>query len=104
MVKLIQKKAATVEQLERAEKEMAHLGARVQELRRQVKNAKVPAHKLLTGADIKEFCRQTNLTLDIFTRLVGTSRRAVATWLSGNPHSRSTERNLVEWSPLCEAL
>ena len=104
IVKVIQKRAATVEQLERAEKEMAHLGARVQKLRRQVKNAKVPAHKLLTGADIKEFCRQTNLTLDIFTRLVGTSRRAVATWLSGNPPSRANERNLIELSRLFAAL
>jgi hypothetical protein len=35
MAKVIPKKVA-LEQLERAEKEMTHLGARVQELRRQV--------------------------------------------------------------------
>jgi hypothetical protein len=52
----------------------------------------------------KEFCRQTNLTLDIFTRLVGTSRRAVATWLSGNPPNRANERNLTELSRLFAAL
>ena len=101
----IQKKAATVEQLERAEKEMTHLGARVQELRRQVRSASAaPSSKVLTGADIKEFCRQTNLTLDIFTRLVGTSRRAVATWLAGNPPNRTNERNLTELSRLFAAL
>src|ERR1700736_3725780 len=104
MAKAIQKKAATLEQLERAEKEMTHLGARVQELRRQVRSASGPSSKVLTGADIKEFCRQTNLTQDIFTRLVGTSRRAVATWLSGNPPSRANERNLIELSRLFAAL
>jgi DNA-binding transcriptional regulator YiaG len=104
MAKVIQKKAATLQQLERAEKEMTHLGARVQELRRQVRSASAPSSKVLTGADIKEFCRQTNLTLDIFTRLVGTSRRAVATWLAGNPPNRANERNLTELSRLFAAL
>jgi len=93
-----------LKQLERAEKEMTHLGARVQELRRQVKSASAPSSKILSGADIKEFCRQTNLTLDIFTRLVGTSRRAVATWLAGNPPNRANERNLTELSRLFAAL
>jgi DNA-binding transcriptional regulator YiaG len=100
----IRKKATTLEQLERAEKEMTHLGVRVQELRRQVRSASAPSSKVLTGADIKEFCRQTNLTLDIFTRLVGTSRRAVATWLAGNPPNRANERNLTELSRLFAAL
>jgi DNA-binding transcriptional regulator YiaG len=104
MAKVIQKKAASLEQLERAEKEMTHLGARVQGLRRQVRSASAPSSKVLTGADIKEFCRQTNLTLDIFTRLVGTSRRAVATWLAGNPPNRANERNLTELSRLFAAL
>src|SRR5208337_4660000 len=62
MAKVIPKKAATLEQLGRAEKEMTHLGARVQELRRQVRSASAPSSKVLTGADIKEFCRQRNLT------------------------------------------
>jgi DNA-binding transcriptional regulator YiaG len=104
MAKAIQKKAATLEQLERAEKEMTHLGARVQELRRQMRSARAPSSKALTGADIKEFCRQANLTLDVFTRLVGTSRRAVATWLAGNPPNRANERNLTELSRLFAAL
>ena len=83
---------------------MTHLGARVQKLRRQVKNASASSSKALTGADIKEFCRQANLTLDVFTRLVGTSRRAVATWLAGNPPNRANERNLTELSRLFAAL
>jgi hypothetical protein len=41
MAKAIQKKVA-LEQLEQAEKEMTHLVARVQELRRQVKSASAP--------------------------------------------------------------
>ena len=104
MAKAVQKKSATLAQLERAEKEMTHLGARVQELRRQMRSARAPSSKALTGADIKEFCRQTNLTLDVFTRLVGTSRRAVATWLTGNPPNRANERNLTELSRLFAAL
>jgi hypothetical protein len=72
--------------------------------RRQMKSASAPSSKILSGADIKEFCRQTNLTLDIFTRLVGTSRRAVATWLAGNPPNRANERNLTELSRLFAAL
>jgi DNA-binding transcriptional regulator YiaG len=101
MAKAIKKGAAFFGQRGGAEKDVARLGVSVQE---QVKSAKVPSHKMLTGADIKEFCRQTNLTLDVFTRLVGSSRRALATWLSGDPPSRANKRNLAELSRLFEAL
>ena len=55
-----------LKQLERAEKEMTHLGARVQELRRQVKSASAPSSKILSGADIKDLPAD-KFDLDIFT-------------------------------------
>ena len=42
--------------------------------------------------------------MDTFTRLVGASRRAVATWLAGNPPNRANQRNVSEMSRLFDAL
>jgi hypothetical protein len=42
--------------------------------------------------------------MDIFTRLVGASRRTVATWLAGSPPNRANQRNVSETSRLFGAL
>ena len=57
-----------------------------------------------TGEAIREFCREANTTLDTYTRLVGASRRAVATWLAGDPPNRANQRTLSEMSRLFVAL
>jgi hypothetical protein len=60
--------------------------------------------KSKTGEAIREFCREANTTLDTYTRLVGASRRAVASWLAGDVPSRANQRTLSEMSRLFVAL
>lgn len=57
-----------------------------------------------TGEAIREFCREANTTLDSYTRLVGASRRAVASWLAGDAPGRANQRTLSEMSRLLVAL
>jgi len=57
-----------------------------------------------TGEAIREFCREANTTLDTYTRLVSASRRAVASWLAGDPPNRANQRTLSEMSRLFVAL
>lgn len=57
-----------------------------------------------TGEAIRTFCREANTTLDSYTRLVGASRRAVASWLAGDAPSRANQRALSEMSRLLDAL
>jgi hypothetical protein len=57
-----------------------------------------------TGEAIRTFCREANTTLDSYTRLVGASRRAVASWLAGDAPSRANQRALSEMSRLLVAL
>jgi DNA-binding transcriptional regulator YiaG len=97
--------AETLERLGRAEKELTQLQTRVQQLRRSVSEvASLEGASRSTGAAIREFCREANVTIDTFTRLVGVSRRAVATWLAGEPPSRANQRNLSEVTRLFSAL
>src|SRR5690349_12767023 len=56
------------------------------------------------GLAIREFCREVNITMDTFTRLVGASRRAVASWVAGSPPNRVNQRNMSEMSRLFNAL
>jgi hypothetical protein len=42
--------------------------------------------------------------MDTFTRLVGASRRTVATWLAGDPPNRANQRNVSEISRLFDEL
>jgi hypothetical protein len=60
--------------------------------------------KSKTGEAIRAFCREANTTLDTYTRLVGASRRAVASWLAGDAPSRANQRTLSEMSRLLVAL
>lgn len=97
--------AETLGRLERAEKELTQLQTRLQQLRRSLSGVTNPEGAPRgTGAAIREFCREANVTLDTFTRLVGVSRRAVATWLAGEPPSRANQRNLSEVTRLFSAL
>jgi transcriptional regulator with XRE-family HTH domain len=90
-----------LERLGRAEKELT----RVQQLRRSLSDVTSPGGaSRSTGAAIRDFCREANVTLDTFTRLVGVSRRAVAMWLAGEPPSRANQRNLSEVTRLFSAL
>jgi hypothetical protein len=57
-----------------------------------------------TGEAIRMFCREANTTLESYTRLVGASRRAVASWLAGDAPSRANQRALSEMSRLLVAL
>ena len=57
-----------------------------------------------TGEAIRTFCREANTTLESYTRLVGASRRAVASWLAGDAPSRANQRALSEMSRLLDAL
>jgi hypothetical protein len=90
--------------LERTEKEMARLKGRLEELRRSFWDITSGNDKLQRPEAIREFCREINVTIDTFTRLVGTSRRTVATWLAGNPPNRANQRNVSEMSRLFDAL
>lgn len=96
--------ASTVQQLERTEKEAARLKGRVEELRRGFADLTAGNGKVGRPEAIRQFCCEVNVTIDTFTRLVGTSRRTVATWLAGDPPNRANQRNVSEMFRLFEAL
>jgi hypothetical protein len=104
MANAIHRRTGTAQQLERTEKEMAHLKARVGELRRSFMDITSGNGKVGRPEAIREFCREINITIDTFTRLVGASRRTVATWLAGDPPNRANQRNVAEMFRLFEAL
>ena len=83
MANAIRRKTATAQQLERTEKEMARLKGRPGGLRRSFLDMTSGNGKVRRPEAIREFCREINITFDTFTRLVGASRRTVATWLAG---------------------
>jgi DNA-binding transcriptional regulator YiaG len=83
MANAIHRKTSTAQQLERTEKEMTHLKGRLEELRRSFLDLTSGNGKVRRPEAIREFCREINITFDTFTRLVGASRRTVATWLAG---------------------
>jgi DNA-binding transcriptional regulator YiaG len=104
MANAIHRKTGTAQRLERIEKEMTRLKGRVEELRRSFMDATAGNGKVSRPEAIRQFCREVNITIDTFTRLVGTSRRTVATWLAGDPPNRANQRNVSEMFRLFEAL
>ena len=104
MANTTHRKTSAAQQFERTEKEMARLKGRLEELRRSFWDITSGNGKLQRPEAIREFCREINVTMDTFTRLVGTSRRTVATWLAGNPPNRANQRNVSEMSRLFDAL
>ena len=58
----------------------------------------------LRGLEVKKFCDSYGVTRETFTRLTGSSPRAVAHWSHGRKPSVSTERRLSELGRLFEAL
>jgi DNA-binding transcriptional regulator YiaG len=104
MANAIHRRAGTAQQLERTEKEMARLKTRVEELRRSFTGMTSVNGKVDRPKAIRELCREVNITIDTFTRLVGTSRRTVATWLAGDPPNRAKQRSVSEMFRLFEAL
>ena len=104
MANATHRKTSAAQQFERTEKEMARLKGRLEELRRSFWDITSGNGKLQRPEAIREFCREINITMDTFTRLVGTSRRTVATWLAGNPPNRANQRNVSEMSRLFDAL
>ena len=104
MANATHRKTSAAQQFERTEKEMARLKGRLEELRRSFWDITSGNGKLQRPEAIREFCREMNITMDTFTRLVGTSRRTVATWLAGNPPNRANQRNVSEMSRLFDAL
>jgi DNA-binding transcriptional regulator YiaG len=104
MANATHRKTSAAQQFERTEKEMARLKGRLEELRRSFWDITSGNGKLQRPEAIREFCREINITMDTFTRLVGASRRTVATWLAGNPPNRANQRNVSEMSRLFDAL
>jgi len=104
MANATHRKTSAAQQFERTEKEMARLKGRLEELRRSFWDITSGNGKLQRPEAIREFCREINITMDTFTRLVGASRRTVATWLAGNPPNRANQRNVAEMSRLFDAL
>jgi DNA-binding transcriptional regulator YiaG len=104
MANAIHRKTGTAQRLERIEKEMTRLKGRVEELRGSFMDATAGNGKVSRPEAIRQFCREVNITIDTFTRLVGTSRRTVATWLAGDPPNRANQRNVSEMFRLFEAL
>jgi DNA-binding transcriptional regulator YiaG len=104
MANAIHRRASAAQQLERTEKEMARLKGRLEELRRSFLGITSGDGKVRRPEAIREFCREVNITMDTFTRLVGASRRTVATWLAGNPPNRANQRNVSEISRLFDEL
>ena len=98
------RRTGTAQQLERTEKEMARLKGRVEELRRSFMDMTSGNGKVGRPEAIRQLCREVNITIDTFTRLVGASRRTVATWLAGNPPNRANQRNVSEMFRLFDAL
>lgn len=104
MANAIHRRASTAQQLERTEKEAARLKGRVEELRRGFMGTTAGNGKVGRSEAIRQFCREVNITIDTFTRLIGTSRRTVATWLAGDPPNRANQRNVSEMFRLFESL
>jgi len=104
MAKVIHQKTGPIQQLERAEQEMAQLKARIEELRRNFMDVITPNGKTRRGGAMRDFCREINITMDTFTRVVGASRRTVATWVAGDPPNRANQRNVSEMCRLFNAL
>ena len=104
MANATHRRTGTAQQLERTEKEMARLKGRVEELRRSFMDMTSGNGKMGRPEAIRQLCREVNITIDTFTRLVGASRRTVATWLAGNPPNRANQRNVSEMFRLFEAL
>jgi hypothetical protein len=104
MANAVHRKNSIAQQLERTEKEIARLKGRLEELRHSFWDISSANGKVRRPEAIREFCREVNITMDTFTRLVGASRRAVATWLAGNPPNRANQRNVSEMSRLFDAL
>lgn len=104
MANAISRKTSTARQLERTEKEMVRLKGRLEELRRSFWDISSGNGNARRPEAIRQFCREINITFDTFTRLVGSSRRTVAAWLSGNPPNRANQRNLSEMARLFDAL
>jgi hypothetical protein len=104
MANAIHRRTSAAQQLERTEKEMARLKGRLEELRRSFLGITSGDGKVRRPEALREFCREVNITMDTFTRLVGASRRTVATWLAGNPPNRANQRNVSEISRLFDEL
>jgi DNA-binding transcriptional regulator YiaG len=104
MANAIHRRTSAAQQLERTEKEMARLKGRLEELRRSFLGITSGDGKVRRPEAIREFSREVNITMDTFTRLVGASRRTVATWLAGNPPNRANQRNVSEISRLFDEL
>jgi hypothetical protein len=69
---------------------MAQLKARIEELRRNFMDVITPNGRTRRGGAMRDFCREINITMDTFTRVVGASRRTVATnILNMNNHNIS---------------
>ena len=69
--------------LERTKKEMSRLKARVEELRRSFIDIGSGNGKVQRPEAIRELCREANITIDTFTRLVGPFRAGL--WQRGWP-------------------
>jgi DNA-binding transcriptional regulator YiaG len=104
MANAIHRRIGSAQKLERTEKEMIRLKARVEELRRGFMDMTSGNGKVGRPKAIRELCREVNITIDTFTRLIGASRRTVATWLAGDPPNRANQRNVSEMFRLFEAL
>src|ERR1700730_6991888 len=104
MANAIHRKANIAQQLKRTEKEMVRLKGRLEELRHSFWDISSGNGKVRRPEAIREFCREVNITMDTFPRLVGASRRAVAAWVAGNPPNRANQRNVSEMSRLFDAL
>ena len=82
-------------------KKMHALKARVEELRRSFMDMTSPNGIEEGRRQSAQFCREVK---DTFTRLVGASRRTVATWLAGDSPNRANQRNVSDMFRLLEAL
>src|SRR5260370_27090202 len=104
MANAIHRRTSAAQQLERTEKEMARLKGRLEELRRSFLGITSGDGKVRRPEAIREFCREVNITMDTFTRLVGASKKTVRTWLAGHPPNRANQRNVSEISRLFDEL
>jgi hypothetical protein len=107
MAKTTRERTGTGKKRDRPEKGTTQPGTRVPRPRLDLINDEY--YQLVydtskTGEAIREFCREANTTLDSYTRLVGASRRAVASWLAGDAPGRANQRTLSEMSRLLVAL
>ena len=66
----IHRRTRPTRQLERTEKEMARLKGRLEELRRSFLDLTSGNGKVRRPEAIREFCREINITINTFTRLL----------------------------------